>query len=58
MQDEILNKSFQTKKNTTKEIIETNETNEMQTNLQKLHIQRKYGKFIIKMQFVAFCVCK
>jgi len=41
MQDKILNKSFQTKQNTTKEIIETNE---MQTNLQKLHIQRKIWK--------------
>jgi hypothetical protein len=28
----------------TKQIIETNETNEMQTNLRKLHVQRKIWK--------------
>jgi hypothetical protein len=38
MQDEILNEIFQTKQNT------TNETNEMQTKLQKLHVQKKIWK--------------
>ncbi len=41
MENEILNGNFQTKQNTTKEITKPNGWNEMERNLQKLHVQRK-----------------
>jgi hypothetical protein len=44
MEDELLNGSFQIKPNTTQEIIEFNERNEMERNLQTLHVQRKIWK--------------
>jgi hypothetical protein len=44
MKNEILNESFQTKQNTIEKIVITNETNEMQTNFQKLHVERKIWK--------------
>ncbi len=40
----MLNGSFQIKPNTTQEVIELNERNEMEKNLQTLHVQRKIGK--------------
>jgi hypothetical protein len=55
MQNEILNESFQTKPNTTKEIIETNE---MQTNFQKLHVQRKIWKGYNQNAICWWFVCK
>jgi hypothetical protein len=41
MENEILNGSFQTKQNTTKEITKPNGWNEMERNFQTLHVQRK-----------------
>ncbi len=41
MENEILNGKFQTKQNTTKEITKPNGWNEMERNLQTLHVQRK-----------------
>jgi hypothetical protein len=40
-EDEMLNDRFQTKQNTTQEIIDSNERNEMEENLQTFHVQRK-----------------
>jgi hypothetical protein len=40
-EDEMLNDRFQTKHNTTQEIIDSNEINEMEENLQTFHVQRK-----------------
>ncbi len=37
MEDEILNGSLETKQNTTKEITNFNENNEMEMNLETLH---------------------
>jgi hypothetical protein len=41
MKNEILSESFQTGQNTIEKITITNETNEMQTNFQNLHVERK-----------------
>ncbi len=41
MKDEIMNGNLQTKQNTTKEITNHNENNEMERNLQTLHTQMK-----------------
>jgi len=56
-EDESLNGSFQIEQNTKKEIIESNEKNEMEKNFQTLHVQKKYGEGIIGMQFVGFFYC-
>jgi hypothetical protein len=40
-EDESLNGSFQIEQNTKKEIIESNEKNEMEKNFQTLHVQNK-----------------
>jgi len=55
-EDESLNGSFQIEQNTKKEIIESNEKNEMEKNFQTLHVQKKYGEGIIGMQFVGFFI--
>ncbi len=44
IKNEILNESFQIEQNTIEKITITNETNEMQTNFQKLHVERKIWK--------------
>jgi hypothetical protein len=50
MQDEISNEGLQIKQNKTKETTKTNERNEMETYLQKLHAHfKKYGGIIIGM---------
>jgi hypothetical protein len=43
-EDEMLNDRFQTKQNTTQEIIDDNERNEMEENFQTFHVQRKIWK--------------
>ncbi len=58
MENEILNENFQIKQSTTKRKIARNEKMTIQTNFQKLHVQRKYGKVIIKMQFLGFSLCE
>ncbi len=53
MEDEILNANFQIKQNTTKEITNLNENNEMEKKTFKHRMFKgRYGKVIIRMQFV------
>jgi hypothetical protein len=58
MEDESLNSSFQIQQNTTKEIIESNEKNEMEFFFQTLHVQRKIWRGHNKnaICWVLYCV--
>jgi len=57
MENEILNENIQIKQSIAKRKIARNEKMTIQTNFQKLHVQRKYGKvIIIRMQFFGFFI--
>jgi hypothetical protein len=56
MENEILNENIQIKQSIAKRKIARNEKMTIQTNFQKPHVQRKYGKVIIRMQFFGFFI--